>query len=131
MYGNDWDCGCWLGCFCSLALEKEVSATLLVTIVVEGIVVFGYSVWRGKPLVPILLTSIIANLITQFLLWIGVNLFYQQYLSFLFIAEILIWVVESLFLYRVPANQLGLQEAFLLSFVANLASFGLGLFLPM
>ena len=104
--------------------------TLLVTIIVEAVVVMGYSLWGRKLLLPILLTTILANLITQSLLWIVLNLFFQHYLVSLYSAEILIWIIESLLLYRIPANQLYLREAAILSLSMNLASFAFGWFLP-
>ena len=104
--------------------------TLLFTIVIEGVLVFSYSLWRRKPTVPILLTSILANTITQSLLWVGLIFFFQHYLLTLFVAEIFIWMIESVLLYLIPANQLNLPEAVLLSLIMNLASFGVGWFLP-
>lgn len=104
--------------------------TLGITIIVEGAVALGYSLWREKPVRPILFTSIIANLVTQSLLWVVLNLFFRQYLIVLIIAEILIWFIEGLLLYLVPANRLDLQEAVIFSFTMNLASFALGWFLP-
>ncbi|HEX6036284.1 MAG TPA: hypothetical protein VFY83_17730, partial [Anaerolineales bacterium] len=73
--------------------------TLFITILVEGLVVIGYSLWRKKPIKPILFTSIWGNLITQSLLWVVLNLFFQNYLVTLLTSEILIWVIESGFLY--------------------------------
>jgi len=105
-------------------------APLLFTIIVEGIIVLGYSIWRKKPLVPILFATTLANLITQSFLRLVLNLFFHYYLIVLIIAEILIWLVESFLLYRLLANQLRLQEAVFLSLNMNLASFALGLFLP-
>jgi len=105
-------------------------APLLFTIIVEGIVVLGYSIWRKKPLSPILFSATLANLITQSFLWLVLNVFLHYYLVVLIIAEILIWLVESFLLYRLPANQLRLQEAVFLSLNMNLASFALGWFLP-
>jgi len=107
-----------------------LTVTLLITILVEGAIVSGFSIWRKKPVRSILFTSVVANLITQSLLWIVLNLFFQNYLAALLIAEILIWMIESFLLYRFPANRLGLQEATLLSLFMNSASFGLGWFLP-
>jgi hypothetical protein len=104
--------------------------TLVITIIVEGVVVFVYSIWREKPFRPILFTSIVANLITQSLLWIVLKLFFGYYLIALFVAETLIWIIESFLLYRLPANQLRLKEAAFLSLSMNLASFALGWFLP-
>jgi len=100
------------------------------TILIEGGVVAGYGTWHKKPLGPLLATSIIANLITQSLLWMGLRLFFQHYLFALLTAELFIWIIESFFLYHIPANQLRLQEAVFLSLSMNLASFAFGWFLP-
>lgn len=113
------------------AFPKELIATLLITIIVEGAIAVGYSIWRQKPIPSILLTSICMNLITQSFLWIGLNLFFQYYLLTLFVVEFLIWMVESVFLHLVPANRLRLTEAFLLSLSMNLTSLVLGWFLPL
>jgi hypothetical protein len=109
---------------------KEVIHSLPVTIIIEGVFGLAYSIWRKKPLGPILITSIFANLITQSLLWIVLNIFFEHYLIALSLAEILIWMIESFLLYRFPANQLRLQEAALISLVMNLSSFVLGWYLP-
>ncbi|MGZ9234325.1 MAG: hypothetical protein ACXW4E_02260 [Anaerolineales bacterium] len=104
--------------------------TLLVTIITESTVAFGYSIWRKKPVPPLLLTSVCINLITQSFLWIGLNLYFRHYLLTLIIAEFLIWMVESVLLYSVSANRLRLTDATLLSLTMNLASLLLGWFLP-
>jgi len=105
-------------------------ATLLITIIIEGLVVIRYSVGRKKTVRPILVTSVCANLITQSLLWIVLNFFFQHYLAALSIAEILIWMIESILLYSIPSNQLRFTEAMLLSLLMNLASLALGWLLP-
>jgi hypothetical protein len=105
-------------------------ATLLITIIVEGAVALGYSIWRRKPIPPILLTSVCMNLITQSFLWIGLNLFFRHYLLTLFIAEFLIWMVESVLLHLVPVNRLRMTDAILLSLGMNLASLMFGWLLP-
>jgi hypothetical protein len=104
--------------------------TLFITIIIESVVVIRYSLWGKKPVKPILFTSICGNLITQSLLWAALNLFYQNYLVTLLIAEILIWIIESGLLYSIPANQLSFREAILLSLGMNVFSFVLGWFLP-
>ena len=97
---------------------------------VEGILAFGYSIWQKKPIRPILYTSFLANLITQSLLWVVLNFFFQHYLTSLVVTEILIWIIESAMLYYVPANKLLFHEATVLSLLMNLVSFALGWFLP-
>jgi hypothetical protein len=107
-----------------------VIETLSITILVEGVVCLGYSIWRRKPIGSIFITSIFINLITQSLLWVTLNLFYNHYLITLCVAEILIWVIESFMLYGLRFNQLKIREAFVLSLLMNLSSFGVGWFLP-
>lgn len=94
-------------------------------------VAIGYSFWRKKPIPPILVTSVSMNLITQSFLWFALNFFFQYYLIVLFVAEILIWMIESLLLYSVRLNRLRFREATLLSLGMNLTSFGFGWFLPL
>jgi hypothetical protein len=107
-----------------------LTPTLLVTIIIEGIVVSAYAIWRGKPLGPILLTSILVNILTQSLLWTVLNLFFRHYGATLWIAEFLIWAIEGLCLYGFRFNRLTVREAIWLSLSMNLASFGLGWLLP-
>ena len=105
-------------------------STLLITIIVESIVVLGYCSWRGKSVRPILSTSIFINIITQSLLWIVLNILYQSYIIPLLVSEIVIWMIESILLYYVPANRLRLTEALFLSLYMNLTSFAIGWLLP-
>ncbi len=104
--------------------------TFLFTAIVEGIVAFGYSVWRAKPVQPILFTSLCGNLITQSFLWVVLNFFFPHYLITLLVVEILIWMMEAVLLYSIPANRLRFSDAVLLSLGMNLASLALGWFLP-
>jgi hypothetical protein len=107
-----------------------VILTLSITIIVEGLVILVYSFWSRKPFLPILFTSVCGNLITQSLLWISLNIFYSRYFIALSAAELLIWMIESILLYAVPANRLRFTEAILLSLSMNIMSLVLGWFLP-
>lgn len=104
--------------------------TVLITLIVEGFIAVGDSIRREKPVQPILFTSICGNLITQSILWIVLNLFFLHYLIVLFAVEILLWMLEALLLYALPANRLQFREAVLLSLNMNLVSFMLGWLLP-
>lgn len=104
--------------------------TLLITIVTEGVVVLAYCTWRRKPLLPILMTSITANIITQFGLRIVLSIFFRYYVAALLIAEVLILFFEGLLLSIPHRNQLMVRSAMLLSVSMNALSFGLGWFLP-
>jgi len=105
-------------------------STLVATVSVEGAVGLAYSVWRRKPVGPIFITSVLANLLTQSLLWIALNLFFQHYLTALFIAEILVWIIESVLLYCLRFNRLNAGESLCISLIMNLSSFAFGWFLP-
>jgi hypothetical protein len=118
------------GRFPDAAFQNDLILTLFVTLLLEGAVVSGYCVWRKKPLQPLLFSSICINLFTQSLLWIVLSLFFRQYLITLIIAEFLIWMGESVLFYSIRGNRLHFKTAPLLSFAMNLASFGVGWFLP-
>ena len=107
-----------------------MTVTLLVTVIIESAVVIGYSLWAKKQAKPLLVTSIAGNLLTQSLLWVALNLFFRNYLVTLLIAEILIWILETILLYSIRLNHLNLREASLLSLAMNGLSFTLGWFLP-
>ncbi len=104
--------------------------TLVLTLTIEGVVALSYSRWRRKPLVSILLTASLANLLTQSLLWLALTAFYRAYLPTLLLAELGIWLVEAAILRLIPANRLAWDEAIGLSLGMNLVSFGIGWFLP-
>jgi hypothetical protein len=129
-----WLDGDWPSCrfihFYEAAYRKDLIPTLLITIIIESAVVVGYSLWRKKPVRPILYTSLCINIITQSLLWIFLNLFFRRYLIALLVSEALIWAIESFVLYVMPANRLRFMEAIFLSLGMNLLSFALGWFLP-
>jgi hypothetical protein len=104
--------------------------TLSITVVIEGVICLLYAVPRRKPVRPILLTSVFANLLTQSILWGVLNHFYQHYLTTLMITEFCIWLIEGCLLFRLRFNELKPGEAFFLSLLMNLSSFGIGWFLP-
>lgn len=104
--------------------------TLAVTIILEGMIGFAYARWREKPLIPLLVTSAVANLITQSLLWVALNVFFRHYLVTLWIAELTLWMMEAVLFFSLRWNRLGIRDAFFLSLAANLFSFGVGWWLP-
>jgi hypothetical protein len=107
-----------------------VIVTLAITLLIESTIITVYALLSKKPLIHLLLSSVAANLFTQLLLWILLNLFLDHYLVTLFLAELYIWGIESLILYFYRYNRLRLGEAITLSLVMNLASFGIGWFIP-
>jgi len=107
-----------------------VIITLILTIFIEGAIACGFALWRKKLAGWILAASILANIVTQFLLWGVLNLFTGHYLITLFVTEIFIWPFESAILYYFPGTRLDWREALMLSLGMNLTSFGIGWFLP-
>ena len=104
--------------------------TLLITILVEGGASVIYATRRTKPVLPILLTSVFGNLVTQPLLWFLLTLAYRHYLVALVVGEIAVWAIESFLFHAIPFNQLNLKEAALLSLGVNGISLAIGWFLP-
>jgi hypothetical protein len=108
-----------------------VIVSLAFTVLIESAVIVGYAYWRKKPLLHLLFSGILANLVTQSILWIVLNKFVNNYLTVLLVSEICIWWIESLILYLYLYNKLKLGQALVLSLAMNLASFTVGWFLPM
>lgn len=104
--------------------------TLLVTILIEGSVVLLFCAIKKKPVGSTLLASLVVNLFTQTILWVWLGIFHRFYIAALLIAEIFVWVIEGLLMSKISSGRLNYQDAFGLSFYMNLASFGIGLFLP-
>lgn len=104
--------------------------TLSLTVLIEAIIACGFALWRKKPLGRILAASVVANILTQSMLWGALKLFPHAYLLTLFTMEFFIWLIESALIRYFPGTQLTWREALLLSLGMNLASFGIGWFLP-
>jgi hypothetical protein len=108
-----------------------VTASLIFTILMEGMIVLIFGLLKKKPLRYLLFSGVLLNLITQPLLWAVLNIFFQHYLIALIITELFIWAFEGFLLFVLPCNQLSNKQAFSLSLVMNLASFGIGMLLPL
>jgi len=107
-----------------------ISPTLLPTLFIEGTVVYIYSRVKKKTTSLLLGSSILINLLTQSVLWLGLGIFYKLYLPFLLLSEVIIWLVEGIWMQRSVKGELNYREAFTLSLLMNAASFGIGWFLP-
>ncbi len=103
---------------------------LIITIILEGAFISVYAVKRKKPIKQLLVSDILINILTQFLLWGMLTKFPDHYVPVLLGAEAGIFLLEGGLLYLYPYNRLRLVEALLLSFVLNLISFSFGLLLP-
>jgi len=107
-----------------------VITTFSITIIVESIVAGTYAALYGKPILHLLFSCLLANLITQPLLWLVLQVFIRDYLIALFITEFCIWVIEGVVLFLYPYNRFRLRDALGLSLTMNLASFAAGWLLP-
>jgi hypothetical protein len=107
-----------------------VIVSLLFTYFTEGIIVVIYGLVKKKPLINILLSSLVLNTFTQTILQILLFVFFRHYCVALLISEVIIWGVEGMALTAISANKLNIKEALLLSVFMNTSSFILGLFLP-
>jgi len=104
--------------------------TLLITILIEGCVVFIFCALQKRPAGRLLLASLMVNVLTQSMLWVALKIFFQHYLIALTVAEVLIWLVEGVLLRWLSGNHLNLRQTLTLSLCMNAASFGIGWFLP-
>ena len=107
-----------------------IGLSLGLTLALESPVALVWCRVTKKPARNILLTALIANVLTQTALWVLLWFLVRPYWMVLLVAEIGIWAIESLVLQALPSNQLRLAEAMRLSLWMNLISFGLGLVLP-
>lgn len=100
------------------------------TLLSEGLLLLLLARLIKKPLLPLLLTSLAVNLLTQLALWTSLNLFYRYSQPTLLVMEMLIWPFEGLVYWKLPANRLSLPAALALSLLLNATSFALGWVVP-
>jgi hypothetical protein len=110
--------------------QNAVIITLSLTILIEGIIACGFALWQKKPVGRLLAVSVLANILTQSMLWGALKLLPHAYLLTLFTMEFFIWLIESAIFRHFPGTHLTWREALSLSLGMNLASFGIGWFLP-
>jgi hypothetical protein len=114
------------------AFFSLISLALPLTILIEGILIFAYFTYRKQPwLLPTTL-NLIGNLFTQVVLWYLLVNSASDGLSILIllISEAVIVLIEAAILYWPQRTQIKFTEALSISFVLNLVSFTIGLFLP-
>lgn len=113
-------------------LDPGLFTGLIFTLVVEMAIALAYGLWRKRPLVLLLTVVGMMNLLTRATLSLISGFF--GYLpggwASLLIAEAVIWLVEAGLLAWALRKQVRFLEALALSAALNLASFGLGLLLP-
>jgi hypothetical protein len=103
---------------------------LPLTILIEGGLAWGYSRWKRLPELAVITAAALLNLITLPLLWKAVAAAPAGGWGLLLVGEIAVWLVEAAGFKLVFGTQLSLRQALLLSGIVNLASFAIGLALP-
>lgn len=105
---------------------------LWITLGVELALGLVYALWRKHPVFYLLTVILLMNMITQPILWLTLSgTFVGLSIVRTLMAETMVWLVEGWILLKALPGEITSKEAFLLSLVLNLASFGLGLMLPL
>jgi hypothetical protein len=103
-----------------------------ITMAIEVILGLIYSVIRNRSKLTTTTMIILANTITLLPLWSIIrNINGDFQIIFIIIAEILIWLVESVILYLTQRKTIRFREATLLSLILNGISTLIGFFLPL
>lgn len=100
-----------------------------ITLGCESFVLSVFAHRQNKPLKSLLLSGLLANLVTQPFLWVWLAVFYRMYWVALLTGEALIFLGEAVLLKLIPDNRLSWREAILLSLLMNSLSLGAGIFL--
>jgi hypothetical protein len=105
--------------------------SLPLTVLIEGGIIIAYFSYRKQPWKILSALNLSGNLITQILLLIIISLFSATpQWGAIILAEGLIIVMEALILFWPQRRQVSFRDMLALSFILNLASFTIGLFLP-
>lgn len=127
-----WHIAGWVISVPVLVLSLILDLGLVITLAVEIPLALAYAVWRKRPWVKLLTVVLMMNLITQPALWSIVGAFNGNSTFWpLAIGEAIVWLVEALILTFALRKQAKFWEALALSLALNLASFGIGLLLPL
>jgi hypothetical protein len=118
----------WIIAIPLIILGSLISLTFLATLLIEIAVGFLYSIFRKLPKVRLLTIILLANLITQPILWLvlaategmGITL------GLTVVLEILIWLIEALILFFTMRDQIKFFEAAGISLLINGISFSVG-----
>ena len=112
-------------------LQGYLNPGLVVTIVVELVVGGIYVLWRKRPWLQVLLTILLMNLVTQPIVWLVVKSMRLTLCAGTYVLELIVVLLEAWILRRVLRKSVNSSETLLLSVAMNLASFGIGLLLPL
>jgi hypothetical protein len=121
----------WLLAIPAILVGMQWTQGLITTLVVELLLGTVYVLWKKRSASIILTMILLLNLVTQPVLWITLSGFSGLSPIFLiFFAEGVVWLVEAGGLYLSQRNTIRFQEALWVSLTLNVASFVVGIFLP-
>ena len=121
----------WLLAIPAILVGMQWTQGLITTLVVELLLGTVYVLWKKRSASIILTMILLLNLVTQPVLWITLSGFSGMSPIFLiFFAEGVVWLVEAGGLYLSQRNTIRFQEALWVSLTLNVASFVVGIFLP-
>jgi hypothetical protein len=121
----------WLLAIPAILVGMQWTQGLITTLVVELLLGTVYVLWKKRSTSIILTMILLLNLVTQPVLWITLSGFSGMSSIYLIIfAEGVVWLVEAGGLYLSQRNTIRFQEALWVSFTLNVASFVVGIFLP-
>ena len=122
---------CWIACLLGVIPSLFTDEGIWITLLVELALALAYALWRKRSRTKLLTVVLMMNLVTQPLLWFAVqNYGNDAYALWLGVGEVIVWLVEAGILAVAMRKQAKFLEALALSLVLNLASFGVGLLLP-
>jgi hypothetical protein len=114
-----------------ILFREYLNPGLMVTIIVELVIGLIYVLWRKRPWLPVLLTILLMNMLTQPVVWLVVKDMRLTMCAGTYVLELIVCLLEAWILYRVLRKSVKFSEILLLSLAMNLASFGIGLLLPL
>lgn len=127
-----WILAAWGICIPMVALFAYFSLAVPATVLLELLLGLGYAAWRKLARLPLLTGILIANTITQLLLWASLEAVAGGSLwTALLIGETMIWLIEALIVYLTQRATIRKRDALLLSLGLNAVSFAAGLLIPL
>jgi hypothetical protein len=126
-----WILAAWGICLPTVALFAYFNLAVPATALLELLLGMAYAAWRKRPRLPLLTGILIANTITQLLLWASLEAVAGgSFWTAMLVGETTIWLIEALIIYLTQRSTMRKREALLVSLGLNAVSFAVGLLMP-
>jgi len=123
----------WITAGLMLAFGGLYALTLPLTIVIESVLTVVYGKLRGRSILTLITSVILANTITQPFLLIALFMMGAMgrtgLMNYLLLFEVIIWLGEAIMIYLPQRKEMAFKEALGFSLLLNAASFLIGLML--